>query len=136
CMTVSARRQRFRRPWHSVHQVDADTVRSSQPASTKEKEEPMTGTTASATITDAERAQVERANARTATPVVFIHGLWLLASSWGHWAELFGGAGYVALTPDWPDDPESVEVARAEPEALAGKTLNQVADHTTEVITA
>ena len=40
------------------------------------------------------------------------------------------------MTPDWPDDPESVEVARAEPEALANKTLKQVADHTTEVVTA
>jgi non-heme chloroperoxidase len=96
----------------------------------------MTTTTAASTITDAERAQVEHANATTATPVVFIHGLWLLPSSWDNWAELFEGAGYVALTPDWPDDPESVEVARAEPEALAGKTLKQVADHTTEVVTA
>ena len=96
----------------------------------------MTGTTATSTITDAERAQIERANASTATPVVFIHGLWLLPSSWDNWAELFEEAGYVALTPDWPDDPESVEVARAEPEALANKTLKQVADHTTEVISA
>jgi pimeloyl-ACP methyl ester carboxylesterase len=96
----------------------------------------MTGTTAASTITDAERAQVARANASTATPVVFIHGLWLLPSSWDNWAELFEEAGYTALAPDWPDDPESVEVARAEPEALAGKTLKQVADHTTEVITA
>ena len=87
-------------------------------------------------ITDAERAQIERANASTATPVVFIHGLWLLPSSWDNWAELFEEAGYIALTPDWPDDPESVEVARAEPEALAGKTLKQVADHTTEVLGA
>ena len=96
----------------------------------------MTGTTATSTITDAERAQIERANASTATPVVFIHGLWLLPSSWDNWADLFEEAGYVALTPDWPDDPESVEVARAEPEALANKTLKQVADHTTEVISA
>ena len=96
----------------------------------------MTGTTAASTITDAERAQVARANASTATPVVFIHGLWLLPSSWDNWAEVFEEAGYTALAPDWPDDPETVEVARAEPEALAGKTLKQVADHTTEVITA
>ena len=96
----------------------------------------MTGMTATSTITDAERAQVERANATTATPVVFIHGLWLLPSSWDKWADLFEEAGYVALAPDWPDDPESVEVARAEPEALAGKTLKQVADHTTEVVSA
>jgi pimeloyl-ACP methyl ester carboxylesterase len=96
----------------------------------------MTGTTATSTITDAERAQVERANATNATPIVFIHGLWLLPSSWDNWAELFEAAGYVAVTPDWPDDPESVEVARAEPEALAGKTLKQVADHTTQVVEA
>jgi non-heme chloroperoxidase len=86
------------------------------------------------TITDREREQIERANATTATPVVFIHGLWLLPSSWDPWAGLFEEAGYVALTPDWPDDPESIEVARAEPEVLAHKTLKQVADHTTQVI--
>ena len=85
-------------------------------------------------ITEREREQIERANATTATPVLFIHGLWLLPSSWDGWAKLFEEAGYVALTPDWPDDPETVEVARAEPEVLANKTLKQVADHTTEVI--
>jgi non-heme chloroperoxidase len=87
------------------------------------------------TITDREREQVERANATTATPVVFIHGLWLLPSSWDPWAAMFEESGYVALTPDWPDDPETVEAARAEPEVLAHKTLKQVADHTTQVIT-
>ena len=87
-----------------------------------------------ASITEREREQIERANATTATPVAFIHGLWLLPSSWDPWAELFEEAGYVALTPDWPDDPETVEVARAEPEVLAKKTLKQVADHTTQVI--
>ncbi len=88
------------------------------------------------TISDREREQIDRANATTTTPVVFIHGLWLLPSSWDPWAALFEEAGYVALTPDWPDDPESVEVARAEPEVLAHKTLEQVAEHTTEVIKA
>jgi len=90
----------------------------------------------SLSVTDREREQIERANATTATPVVFIHGLWLLPSSWDNWATLFEEAGYVALTPDWPDDPESVEVARAEPEVLANKTLKQVGDHTTEVVAA
>jgi pimeloyl-ACP methyl ester carboxylesterase len=88
------------------------------------------------TITEDELQQVKRANKTTATPVVFIHGLWLLPSSWDRWADVFEKAGYVALTPDWPDDPETVEIARAEPEVLANKTLKQVADHTTEVITA
>jgi non-heme chloroperoxidase len=93
-------------------------------------------TAAPTTISQREREQIERANATTATPVIFIHGLWLLPSSWDPWAALFEEAGYVALTPDWPDDPETVEEARAEPEVLANKTLKQVADHTTQIITA
>ena len=88
------------------------------------------------TITDNERDQIERANATKATPVVFIHGLWLLPSSWANWANFFSQAGYAPLTPDWPDDPATIEAARAEPEVLAKKTLKQVADHTTEVINA
>jgi len=95
------------------------------------------GTTpAQGSITEREREQIEHANTTKAQPVVFIHGLWLLPSSWDPWAAVFEEAGYVALTPDWPDDPESVEVARAEPEALAHKTLEQVADHTTQVMRA
>jgi pimeloyl-ACP methyl ester carboxylesterase len=87
-----------------------------------------------ATMTDRETGQVEQANASGRMPVVFIHGLWLLPSSWDRWAQLFEEAGYAALTPSWPDDPETVEEARANPEVLAKKTLAQVADHTTEVI--
>src|SRR6188472_2697757 len=87
-------------------------------------------------ISEREAAQIERANASGATPVVFIHGLWLLPSSWENWVTLFEEAGYAGLTPDWPDDPETVEEARANPDVLAGKTLKQVADHTTQVIDA
>jgi pimeloyl-ACP methyl ester carboxylesterase len=92
--------------------------------------------TAEQTITEHEAAQIERANASSATPVVFVHGLWLLPSSWNNWVTFFEDAGYVGLTPSWPDDPETVEGARAEPEVLAKKTLKQIADHTTEVINA
>jgi non-heme chloroperoxidase len=92
------------------------------------------GSATVAPITDREREQIDRANAKTAAPVIFIHGLWLLPSSWDRWAAVFEEAGYVALTPDWPDDPASIEAARAEPEALAKKSLKQVADHTAEVI--
>src|SRR5436190_2583726 len=87
-----------------------------------------------ASITEREAQQVEQANASGKTPVVFIHGLWLLPSSWDRWAALFEEAGYDALTPEWPDDPETVAGARAEPEILANKTLKQVADHTAEII--
>jgi pimeloyl-ACP methyl ester carboxylesterase len=89
-----------------------------------------------ASISERENRQIEAANASGKTPVVFIHGLWLLPSSWDSWAEFFEQAGYAALTPDWPDDPPTVEQARAEPEVLGGKSLKQVADHTAEVIAA
>jgi pimeloyl-ACP methyl ester carboxylesterase len=87
-----------------------------------------------ASVTEREARQVEQANASGRTPVVFIHGLWLLPSSWDRWAQLFEEAGYAAVTPSWPDDPETVEQARANPDVLANKTLKQVADHTAEVI--
>ncbi len=85
-------------------------------------------------VTERETRQVEQANASGKTPVVFIHGLWLLPSSWDRWVGLFEENGYAGVAPDWPDDPETVEVARAEPEVLAKKSLKQVADHTAEVI--
>jgi pimeloyl-ACP methyl ester carboxylesterase len=89
-----------------------------------------------ASISERERREIEGANAAGTTPVVFIHGLWLLPSSWANWADLFKQAGYAPLTPDWPDDPETVEQARAKPDVFAKKTLKQVADHTTEIIKA
>ena len=85
-------------------------------------------------ISGREQGQIEAANASGNTPAVFIHGLWLLPSSWDNWAEFFKKAGYAPLTPDWPDDPETVEEARANPEVLAGKKLGEVADHTAGVI--
>jgi non-heme chloroperoxidase len=81
------------------------------------------------TITEHEAQQVEHANATGKQPVVFVHGLWLLPSSWERWAALFEAAGYTALTPGWPDDPETVEEANAHPEVFAHKTVGQVADH-------
>jgi non-heme chloroperoxidase len=87
-----------------------------------------------ATITDREAHQLDQANASGRTPVVFIHGLWLLPSSWERWAHLFRDAGYAPLTPSWPDDPETVEEARANPDVFTRKTVGQVADHVGEVI--
>jgi non-heme chloroperoxidase len=89
-----------------------------------------------AAITAREREQVDRANASGKTPVVLIHGLWLLPSSWDRWAEVFEEAGYAAVTPSWPDDPETVDEAREHPEVFAGKTLGEVADHVADVIGA
>ena len=84
--------------------------------------------------TEHEQQQIDQANASGKTPVVFIHGLWLLPSSWDRWAAVFEEAGYAPLAPVWPDDPETVEEARANPDVFAKKTLGQIADHTDEVI--
>jgi len=82
-------------------------------------------TTAPATLAE----QIEAANASDRTPVVFVHGLWLLRTSWQPWEELFQEAGYAPVSVDWPDDPPTVEAARANPDAFAKKGVAQVADH-------
>jgi non-heme chloroperoxidase len=87
-----------------------------------------------ATITDHEAEQIAHANATGRTPVVFIHGLWLLPSSWDRWAAAFEQEGYAALTPSWPDDPDTVHDARAHPQVFAGKTVGRVAEHLDEVL--
>jgi non-heme chloroperoxidase len=86
------------------------------------------------TIAEHEGEQVARANASGRTPVVFVHGLWLLPSSWDAWAELFEEAGYTAVQPGWPDDPDTVEEAKAHPEVFAGKSIGDVADHYQAVV--
>jgi non-heme chloroperoxidase len=87
-----------------------------------------------APITEHETKQVDRANTAGSTPVVFVHGLWLLPTSWDRWAELFEKNGYTALTPSWPDDPDTVAQAKAHPEVFANKSVGDVADHFEDVI--
>ncbi len=102
------------------------------------RENAMATTTESRSGTDREeqidQEQVDRANATGRMPIVFVHGLWLLPSSWDRWAAMFEDAGYVALSPGWPDDPQTVEEAAAHPEAFANKTVGGVADHLAAVI--
>jgi len=87
-------------------------------------------------VTEHEASEIEQANATGRTPVVFVHGLWLLPSSWDRWAAMFDEAGYAPLTPGWPDDPKTVGEANAHPEVFANKTVGQVADHFADVIGA
>src|SRR3954464_16092871 len=89
---------------------------------------------AATTITEHEAQQVALANSAGKTPVVFVHGLWLLPSSWDRWAALFEEAGFTTLTPGWPDDPETVAEANEHPEVFAKKTVGQVADHFDEIL--
>jgi non-heme chloroperoxidase len=87
-----------------------------------------------ATTLSHDEQQIDQANATGLTPAVFIHGLWLLPSSWDRWAEVFAQAGYTPVLPGWPDDPETVDEANAHPEVFAGKTVGQVADYIGELI--
>src|SRR3954452_17491065 len=85
-------------------------------------------------LTNREAEQIERANASSATPVVFVHGLWLLPTSWERWAELFERHGFVALAPGWPGDPDTGEQADEHAEAVADTSVCEVADHFEAVI--
>jgi pimeloyl-ACP methyl ester carboxylesterase len=68
------------------------------------------------------------------TPVVFVHGLWLHAESWSPWVELFRGAGYEPIAPGWPGDPDTIEQARAHPEPIAGRGIDDVVEHYAAII--
>jgi non-heme chloroperoxidase len=68
------------------------------------------------------------------TPVVFIHGLWLHADSWGPWAERFRVAGYVPASPGWPGDMASVEETRKQPQLVAGYGIRDIVDHYAKAI--
>jgi pimeloyl-ACP methyl ester carboxylesterase len=94
----------------------------------------MAATTGTSTVNEHELEQVERANASGLTPVAFVHGLWLLPSSWDRWVTLFEEKGFVAVQPHWPDDPDTVAEANANPEVFAGKGIRDIADHVADVI--
>jgi pimeloyl-ACP methyl ester carboxylesterase len=85
-------------------------------------------------ITEDERHEVRQANRSGRTPVVFVHGLWLLPSSWDRWADLFRRAGYATLMPGWPYDPEAIGEARARRKVFFGTPIDEVADHFEQVI--
>ena len=86
------------------------------------------------TITTVEQAEIDHANESGREPVVFVHGLWLLPSSWQAWRELAEDRGYVTLAPGWPDDPGTVQEARTNPSTFAGKRVGAITDHYAEVI--
>ncbi|WP_285031045.1 alpha/beta hydrolase [Mycolicibacterium sp. lyk4-40-TYG-92] len=88
------------------------------------------------TITAREQAEIDRANAATAQPVVFVHGLWLLPNSWNDWRTYFEEQGFVTLAPGWPDDPATTAEARRDPSVFAHKSVGQITAHYADVIRA
>jgi non-heme chloroperoxidase len=85
-------------------------------------------------ITSHEQQEIDRANESGLKPVVFVHGLWLLSSSWNRWRALFEEQGYTTLAPGWPDDPETVEDANHDPKVFAKKRIKQVTNHYVDTI--
>lgn len=67
-------------------------------------------------------------------PVVFIHGLWLHATSWAPWQEYFQQRGYRPIAPGWPGDPDTVELARQQPELIADHGIEDVTEHYANII--
>jgi pimeloyl-ACP methyl ester carboxylesterase len=70
----------------------------------------------------------------TATPVLFIHGLWLHTSSWAPWVDLFRDRGYAPLAPGWPGVADTVAEARANPDPIAGHGIEDVMRHYAAII--
>src|SRR5438093_6856221 len=85
-------------------------------------------------LTNHEQQEIDRANTQGKQPVAVVHGLWLLASSWDNWLALFEEQGYTTLAPGWPDDPETVEAAKQDPEVFAHKRIKQVTQHYVDAI--
>jgi hypothetical protein len=81
-----------------------------------------------------EQQEIACANASGLRPVVFVHGLWLLSTSWDRWRALFEERGYTTIAPGWPDDPETVDEAKQDPEVFAHKRIKQVTDHYVDAI--
>jgi non-heme chloroperoxidase len=86
------------------------------------------------TVAAWEQAEIEKANASGLTPVVFVHGLWLLSSSWQRWRDLFEANGYTTIAPGWPDDPATVQEAFEHPDVFAHKKVQAVTDHYLDAI--
>jgi non-heme chloroperoxidase len=91
-------------------------------------------TTTADTLTDREKAEIDRANESGLTPVTFVHGLWLLSSSWQQWRDLFEANDFITIASGWPDDPDTVQEAHEDPSVFAHKMVQGVTDHYLQAI--
>lgn len=87
-------------------------------------------------LTSQELQEIEQANESGRQPVMFVHGLWLLPSSWARWRMIFERHGYATIAPGWPGDPQTVEEARTNPEVFAKNSLKVIEAHYAEAIGA
>src|SRR3954451_16144839 len=84
-------------------------------------------------ISEYDSEQINRVNASNRPAVMFVHGLWLLPSSWDRWIEHFEAEGFAAFAPGWPDEPKTVAEANAQPDAFAHKSIGDIADHLDDI---
>jgi non-heme chloroperoxidase len=70
----------------------------------------------------------------TKRKVVFIHGLWIHASSWKPWTDFFNQQGYETLNPGWPGDSPTVAECRNNPQAIANRGVKEIADSYAKII--
>jgi non-heme chloroperoxidase len=68
------------------------------------------------------------------TPIIFVHGLWLHASSWQPWIEFFAESGYQGVAPGWPGDAATVQACRDDPEPIANRGIDEVTEHFATII--
>jgi pimeloyl-ACP methyl ester carboxylesterase len=72
--------------------------------------------------------------AATKPPVMFIHGLWLHATSWEPWELLFAQAGYETSAPGWPGDSATVQQTRDNADSVGNRGIDEVTDHYAAII--
>jgi non-heme chloroperoxidase len=89
---------------------------------------------ATSNLTDRELQEIKRANDSGLTPIAFVHGLWLLSSSWQNWRDFFEEHGYATIAPGWPDDPATLGDAYKNPDVFAHKMVQGVTDHYLDAI--
>jgi non-heme chloroperoxidase len=68
--------------------------------------------------------------------ILFIHGLWIHASSWQPWMDFFNQHGYRTLNPGWPGDSLTVEECRSNPDAIANRGVAEIADSYAKMISS
>jgi alpha-beta hydrolase superfamily lysophospholipase len=62
-------------------------------------------------------------------PLMLIHGAWLSARSWEHFADYFERRGFAVSAPEWPRKHGDVEQLREHADELAGLGLTEIVDH-------
>ncbi|HZM79032.1 MAG TPA: alpha/beta hydrolase [Candidatus Limnocylindrales bacterium] len=69
-----------------------------------------------------------------APPIVLIHGLWMTARSWDHWAQYYRAKGHEVIVPTYPGFEIEVEALREKPEVIAEASVPATVDHLSEVV--